>query len=142
MDFGTVTSLLIEGHYQTVEAFAADCRLVVGNCMSYYGGRADGREIIEQANRLNAILSQQLDALIRYDQSPTGAAAKSSASSYTATVKLEKPPEALLMSILAEMRLVQYTDKATQVTNLVVVLESCCENDANRHFQKTIFLDY
>jgi hypothetical protein len=138
MDFGTVTSLLIEEHYQTVEAFAADCRLVVGNCMSYYGGRADGREIIEQANRLNGMLSQQLDALTRYDQSPTGAAAKSSASSY-ATVKLEKPPEALLMSILAEMRSVQYTDKATQVANLVV-LESCCEN-ANRHFQNH-FLDY
>lgn len=120
MDFGTVVSLLIEGHYQTVEAFSADCRLVIGNCMSYYGGRADGREIIEQATRLNVLLSQQLEALAKYDQSPQAESSKAKYPS-PSTVKLDKPPDSLLMSILTEFRSVQYTDKATQVRTVEMV---------------------
>jgi Bromodomain len=40
MDFGTVTANLVEGKYQTAEAFATDCKLVLQNCQAYYAAAA------------------------------------------------------------------------------------------------------
>ena len=73
MDFGTITANLIEGRYQSVDAFASDCRLVIQNCQTYYQGRDDGRIFVDQALRLNECLSTQLGQLARYDKSSKGA---------------------------------------------------------------------
>ncbi|MFN9979285.1 MAG: bromodomain-containing protein, partial [bacterium] len=68
MDLGTVTSNLMEGVYQSVSKFVADCSLVCQNCYKYNGDRADGAVLVAQAQRLQSQMEQQLGALIRYDQ--------------------------------------------------------------------------
>ena len=125
MDLGTVSSNLIEGRYQPVQQFPDDCRLVIQNCLAYYGDREDGKEFTQQASRLNELMSQQLDALIRYDQSPQ--AGKPTATS--APPKLTQPPSTLLMSILAELGTIQYTDRLTKLSV-----------PAMRHFEKPVDL--
>jgi Bromodomain len=119
MDFGTVTSNLIEGRYQSIAAFTADCRLVIENCLTYYGSRPDGNEFTQQATHLKALMSQQLVALTRYDESPSAKTARLSAVSWQ-TVRLAKPPETLLLSILTELREVQYTDRLTKLSQPVM----------------------
>ncbi|GKY96538.1 hypothetical protein MPSEU_000613300 [Mayamaea pseudoterrestris] len=113
MDFGTVTSNLIEGKYSTVEDFCSDCRLVLSNCVKYYNGRPDGVLFIEQANRLNELLSQQIEQLQRYVRSNVGAANQAQAN---APVIFPKPPAPLLMEVLQELRETKYTDKATKIS--------------------------
>lgn len=112
MDFGTVTSNLIEGTYQSVSDFAADCKLVVDNCRTYYAGREDGKIFIELANTLDGLLVQQLTALVRYDNSATGAREKVSP---VAPLNIPRPSQSFLMSILGEVREMKYTDKGTKV---------------------------
>jgi hypothetical protein len=119
MDFGTVTSNLIEGRYQSIAAFAADCRLVIDNCLTYYGSRADGNEFTQQATHLKALVSQQLMALTRFDESPSANTHRTAAISWQ-NVALAKPPESLLLSILKELREVQYTDRLTKLTQPVM----------------------
>lgn len=119
MDFGTVTSNLIEGRYQSIVAFAADCRLVIDNCLTYYGSRADGNEFTQQATHLKDLMSQQLLALTRYDESPSAKTARTNAISWQ-NVTLAKPPESLLLSILKDLREVQYTDRLTKLTQPVM----------------------
>lgn len=119
MDFGTVTSNLIEGRYQSISAFAADCRLIIDNCLTYYGSRADGNEFTQQATHLKALMSQQLLALTRYDESSSAKTARTAAISWQ-TVVLAKPPESLLLSILKELREVQYTDRLTKLSQPVM----------------------
>jgi hypothetical protein len=114
MDLGTVTSNLMEGHYTTATAFCADCRLVLENCMTYYSEREDGQLFVEQARRLKELMSQQLDALLRYDQSSNGARAAA-----LAVAAIPKPPKKpkkdLLFNILQDLRNLVYTDKFTKV---------------------------
>lgn len=101
-----------------MDAFAVDCRLVIENCKTYYGGRDDGRIFIEQAERLNTVLNQQLEALYRYTKSAPGleSKAKSIANASPSTPPLfPKPPVSLLMSILDDLRGCKYTDKGTRV---------------------------
>ena len=94
MDFGTVTSNLMEGLYTSVNAFCADCRLVLQNCYTYYNGKEDGHLFVGLANRLEALMTQQLDALVRYDTSPRGARAAALADSTVPAPP--KPPQELL----------------------------------------------
>ena len=119
MDFGTVTSNLIEGRYQSISAFTADCRLVIDNCLAYYGTQPDGMEFAQQATHLKALMSQQLVALTRYDESASAKTARAAAVSWQ-TVRLAKPPEALLLSILADLREVQYMDRLTKLSQPVM----------------------
>ena len=128
MDLGTVTSNLVEGVYQSVADFNHDCRLVIANCLEYYSDRADGSEFTRQATHLRELMSQQLDALVRYDQSPNAVQARAAAVSYS-TVRLAKPPQGLLLSILTELRGVQYTDRLTKLSE-----------PAMRHFEKPVNL--
>lgn len=116
MDYGTVTGNLLEGRYQSVDDFAADCRLVISNCATYYNGREDGRLYVEQANRLGECLSQQLDQLARYIKSSKGASDRLKAQATVSSLKLPTPPSPLLLSILQEIRSYKYTDKATKIT--------------------------
>ena len=113
MDFGTVTGKLIEGRYQTVEDFADDCRLVISNCHTYYNGREDGRIYLDQANRLNDCLTRQLDQLARYVRTSKGASDRLRS---VQPVVLPRPPQALLASLIQELRALKYTDKATKIT--------------------------
>ena len=113
MDFGTVTANLIEGRYQTVDTFAADCRLITSNCLTYYEGNEDGKIYVEHAIKLNECLSQQLDQLIRYDKSPKANSDKLKAKE---PIQLQKPPPSLLLSIINDLREMKYTDKATKIT--------------------------
>lgn len=113
MDLGTVTSNLMEGHYNNVASFCADCRLVLENCLTYYSEREDGQLFVDQAKRLNELMSQQLDALLRYDQS-NGARA-TAALANAAVPKPPKPPKTLLFAILQDLRNLVYTDKFTKV---------------------------
>ena len=115
MDFGTVTARLIEGQYRNVDEFQKDCKLVLENCVAYYGGREDGKLFVEQANRLKAVLQQQLDALNRYIKSPAGQSAQKQAQLQTTLLSFPKPPISLMLSIIEEMRALKYTDKDTKV---------------------------
>ena len=113
MDFGTVTSNLMEGVYTTVPAFCADCKLVLQNCYTYYDGNEAGHLFVDQARRLEALMMQQLDALMRYDASPRGARAAALADS--AVPRPPRPPQDLLLAILQDLRGLTYTDKFTKV---------------------------
>lgn len=134
MDFGTITSNLIEGNYQSVAVFTADCRLVIENCLNYYGGREDGKEFTQQANHLKALMGQQLDALTRYDQSQNANQARSNAVSWQ-NVHFPKPQANLLLGILNDLREVRYTDRLTKLSQ-----------PAMRPFEKavdlTVYRDY
>ncbi|MGK3757600.1 MAG: hypothetical protein ACI8RD_009914 [Bacillariaceae sp.] len=117
MDFGTVTSQLMEGQYTSLDQFESDCNLVLSNCIAYYGGKAENKVFCDQATRLNQVLQQQLDALNRYVKSSAGLAAQKSARMGISTsTLLPKPPIPLLLSILAELRDQKYTDKMTKIT--------------------------
>jgi len=113
MDFGTITSSLMEGVYTSVAAFCADCRLVLQNCYTYYSGKEEGQFFVSLAKRLEALMTQQLDALMRYDASPRGARAAALAD--TSVPKPPKPPQELLLAILADLRNLSYMDKFTKV---------------------------
>jgi len=117
MDFGTVTSQLMEGQYTSLDQFESDCELVLSNCMAYYGGKAESKVFCDQAARLNQVLQQQLDALNRYVKSSAGLAAQKSARlGISTSTLLPKPPIPLLLTILAELRDQKYTDKMTKIT--------------------------
>lgn len=113
MDFGTVTSNLLEGRYQSVEDFSVDCRLVISNCNTYYQDQEGGSVYIEQANRLNEYLARQLDQLARYAKSSKGASDRTRS---LQTPSLPRPPAEVLLSIVEEMKSIKYTDKATKIT--------------------------
>lgn len=117
MDYGTVTSNLIEGRYSTLAEFEADCKLVLDNCITYYGGQPDGKIFTDQANRLKAVLQTQLDGLNRYINSSKGQTRQREAQLAIATVHLPKPPIPLLLGILEEMKALKYTDKMTKVSS-------------------------
>ena len=114
MDFGTVVSNLVEGRYQSVAEFASDCRLIIQNTKTYYGDKEDGKMVVEQAERLDQVLSQQLDQLARYDKSTKAQTDRQKAS--VPQTPIQKPPIPLLLSILDEMRALKYTDNATKIT--------------------------
>lgn len=115
MDFGTVTAKLIEGQYTGISQFEADCKLVIDNCNSYYGGRDDGRVFTEQAGRLRDTLRQQLSSLNRYVKSPAGESLKRQSQMSISAVHFPKPPIPLLLNMIEELRSLKYTDKATKV---------------------------
>jgi hypothetical protein len=117
MDFGTVTSKLMEGKYSSVDDFCSDCRLVLTNCINYYKDRPDGIMYIEQAKRLNNVLSQQVEQLSRYVKSSRGSADQQKAN---ASIQLAQPPVPLLVSIIQELRMINYTDKATKISEPVM----------------------
>lgn len=127
MDFGTVTANLLEGRYQSVEAFSSDCRLVIQNCQTYYNGRPEGKVFVDQALRLNDVLSTQLLQLARYDKSKGASGRKKlqdemlPSNILSRVVLPNQPPTALLLAILQEMRALQYTDKATKITEPAMV---------------------
>jgi hypothetical protein len=111
MDFGTVTAELLEGRYQTVDAFCADCKLVITNCLKYYESRDDGRLYTEQATRLRECLVRPLDQVVRYAKSIKGISDRAK------TIQpLPRPPGGLLMECLQDLRALTYTDKATKIT--------------------------
>ena len=114
MDYGTVTANLIEGRYSTLAEFETDCKLVLENCITYYGGQPDGKFFTDQAKRLMTVLQGQLDALSRYVKSPSGQAAQRQAQTMTPTIA--KPQIQFLVGIVEEMKALQYTDKMTKVS--------------------------
>ena len=113
MDFGTITANLLEARYRTVEEFSNDCRLVLNNCKTYYGDKQGGKAYIDYADRLNEVLSLQLDQLARYAQSSRG---KADEKKSMLPVELPQPSSPLLLSVLEEMRALTYTDKGTKIT--------------------------
>jgi hypothetical protein len=115
MDYGTVTSNLIEGRYSTLAEFEADCKLVLENCITYYGGQPDSKVFTDQATRLKAVLQTQLDGLNRYIKSSKGQTQQREAQMAVATVHFPKPPIPLLLGIVEEMKALKYTDKMTKV---------------------------
>ena len=65
----------------------------------------------DQANRLNECLSRQLGQLQRYVKSNKG-----QADAKKTRVPLARPPAPLLTECIQELRTLQYTDKATKIT--------------------------
>lgn len=123
MDFGTITANLVEGRYPSVDAFAADCRLVVQNCQTYYQGKEESRVFLEQAMRLNECLTTQLAQLARYDKSIKGDSERRKAAQLTNQNRIvqemvlpNQPPPALFLSVLEDLRALKYTDKGTKIT--------------------------
>jgi hypothetical protein len=136
MDFGTIVQNLITGVYDSAEEFAADCRLVTGNCRTFYEGTEgteDGPLFMEKVNRLEQAMEKQLAQLSSYDKSEKGAKAREKARTKMLTVK--KPDQEFLRSILADLRATTYTDKSAKITE-----------KATMHFEKpvdtSIFTDY
>jgi len=127
MDFGTVTSNLMEGLYTSVDTFCADCRLVLQNCYTYYNGKEDGHLFVALAKRLEALMTQQLDALVRYDSSPRGARAAALADSTVPAPP--KPPKELLLGMLSDFKDLIYMDKFTKISE-----------PASRSFEKPVDL--
>ena len=115
MDLGTVTSNLMEGVYQSVSIFVADCSLVCQNCYRYNADRTDGAALVAHAQRLEAQMQQQLGALIRYDQSPEGREAERVARMAPPAI-IPCPPKQFLLGILQELRETMYTDRFTKLT--------------------------
>lgn len=115
MDFGTITSNLIEGTYQSVDAFVHDCKLVTANCKAFYQGEENGGNFIAQATRLEDFMLNKLDSLIQYDRSEKGLEARKLAMNPT-VVTLLKPPNVFYTSMLEELRSTSYTDKYTKVS--------------------------
>jgi hypothetical protein len=118
MDFGTLTSNLVEGRCKSVADFANGCKLIIQNTKTYYGDREDGKLFVEQADRLDQVLSQQLEQLARYDQSAKGQSDRQKA--MTPELPLPRPTAPLLLSIMGELRTMSYTDKATKITEPAV----------------------
>jgi hypothetical protein len=116
IDFGSITGKLLEGQYSSVDQFESDCKLVIQNCLTFYGEHPEDKVFCDQALRLDQVLQQQLVSLDRYLKSSVGQAAQKSAQLVISTSTLPKPPIPLLLSILAEMRDLQYTDKSTKIT--------------------------
>jgi hypothetical protein len=110
MDFGTIASNLLEGTYQTVDAFVRDCRLVTSNCKA---ASQDDEAIIAQASRLEEFLSPKLDSLSQFDQSEKGFEARKNAS--IPTVKILTPPILFYTAMIDELRKAKFTDKYTKV---------------------------
>lgn len=113
MDFGTITSRLFEGEYQDVSEFIEDCRLVVDNCRTYYVGREEGKVFLELADRMDGLMAQQLNALKRYNESAAGRREKEAA---VPPLFIPAPSAAFLLSIMKEIRSMQYTDRLTKVS--------------------------
>jgi hypothetical protein len=96
--------------------------LVIQNCQTYYAGREEGKIFVEQAQRLNESLSRQLDQLARYDKSMKGASDRQAAMELHDPVKIQemvmskKPPPAVFLTVLDDLRGLTYTDKATKIT--------------------------
>ncbi len=114
IDFGTITSNLFEGVYQTVQEFVSDCRLVTANCKTYYSGRNDGVMFVGQAARLEDFLSGHLDAILKYDASPRGADARKAALT-PQPIELSRVPAKMMLALIDSLRSATYTDKATKV---------------------------
>jgi len=115
MDLGTVTSNLMEGLYQTVAAFVADCSLICKNCYTYNEGKEDGAVLATQAKQLESLMQQQMGALMRYDQSAEGNQAKHTARNAPPAV-IPRPPKSMLMSILTDLRDATFTDRFTKLS--------------------------
>lgn len=115
MDFGTITSNLFEGIYQSVQEFVDDCRLVTANCKAYYDGRNDGVMFVGQAARLEEFLSGRLSAILNYDASPQGAEGRKAALG-PPPIELSRVPTKMMLALLDSLRNATYTDKATKLT--------------------------
>ena len=114
MDFGTITSKLMDGTYQSVDSFVLDCRLVTTNCKAFYMGKPEGAVFVGQAMRLEEFLSQHIEVIGRYDSSQQGSVAKSSVPN-PPVVDLVKPRKDFLTSLIAFLRDLTYTDSTTKV---------------------------
>jgi hypothetical protein len=114
MDFGTITTKLMEGSYQTVKDFVSDCRLVTSNCKVFYNGNPEGAIFVGQASRLEEFLSSRMDSILRYDASQQGMNAKQIAQNPPVT-DLLKPGTDFMRSLLDFLRELVYTDSTTKV---------------------------
>ena len=126
MDFGTITSNLIEGIYQTVDAFVKDCKLVTSNCRAYH----EDPEVmyVVQANRLEEFLSPRLNDLLQFDKNSKGAEGRKITAS-PMPLTLLKPPSIFYTSMLDELRSANYTDKSTKVREKIRIADyysACC----------------
>ena len=117
IDFGTITSKLVEGNYQKVQDFVSDCRLVTANCKAFYAGKTDGAMFIVIAQRLEQFLSGHLDKLLRYDTSQQGITAKKEDSN-PAILDHSRPPKSFMTALLQNLRNTTYKDRVTKVCRL------------------------
>ena len=118
-DFGTITTNLFEGNYKSVDDFVHDCYLVPANCRAYYEGKEDSASAsyVTQAKKLDQFMKKKLEALLRFDKSSEGHAARKSAENPTVTVS-RNPPKMFFVAILQELRKSTYTDRYTKVRSL------------------------
>jgi len=114
MDFGTITSKLMNGTYQRVDTFVSDCRLVTANCKAFYMGKPEGAVFVDQAMRLEEFLSQHIEVIERYDSSQQGSAAKLFVLN-PPVADLIKPRKDFMTSLIAYLRDLTYTDSTTKV---------------------------
>lgn len=127
MDFGTITSKLMEGCYSGVDEFERDCFLVIDNCMKFNGESPDGGRYCEQAERLKKVMEQQIENLNRYIASSAGKNAEQAFKSAISSSSLPTPPIPVLLGVLTELRELKYTDKTTKITE-----------DAMMNFEKPV----
>ena len=124
-DFGTITTNLFEGKYQSVVEFVQDCYLVPANCKGYYEGKEDraSASYVAQADKLNQFMKQNLEALLRYDKSQSGQEARK-ASENPVKITEKKPPKIFFAAMLQELRKTTYSDKIANVScisNVILV---------------------
>lgn len=119
MDFGTITGKLVEGQYEQLGQFEADCKLVFSNCHSYNAEHSP--QLCDHARQLSEALDPQLQRLKRYISSPAGQAAHDRLVSSATSTSLPKPSIPLLLDVLTEIRKQTYTDKDTKMTEPAMV---------------------
>jgi hypothetical protein len=113
MDFGTITSRLVEGFYQSVEDFVSDCKLVTSNCKLFYKDSTDGSIFVGQAQRLEDFLSPKLDLLLQYNASPQGDYARKVVAN-PVLMNLKTVPQSFMLNALEALRNLNYVDKTTK----------------------------
>lgn len=114
MDFGTIQSKLMSAEYQTVQAFAQDCRLVITNCKTYHTGREESDFIMSQAKILEEFLFPRLEELESYDQKSKAVSARQK-SLNPPVPDLLKPRQDFMLSLLKFLKELQYKDSTTKI---------------------------
>ena len=121
MDFGTIVNKLLTGDYQSVGAFAADCRLTCENCKKYHGSKTEGAVFVEQAERLLKVLGAEVGSLVVSDQQR----GVNVPNLPPFLIRILTPTKALFKAILKDLRNMSYTSRISKVRRVFSLEKSC-----------------
>ena len=92
------------------------------NCKTFYGGKDDGKQFVELADRLHESMEIYLGKLVLFDRSDEGIKGREKAKSKSMVIK--KPKAEFLEGIMKELRATQYTDRSAKVKISMNIMNS------------------